>query len=270
VPLFERHRRGMRLTHAGEELLRRVSGLVRQLDQSYADVRSLTGPVSGHVAFGIVPTVSDLLAAKLVRRVAEVHPGISVRIVESYGGHLLEWLQKGEMDVAILYGPQSSLHLKASELLVEDMVAVAPPTSEASPGVPIAVTDFVRLPLVLPSRPHGLRMLLETAALRARAKLDVRYEVDSYRVLKELVEEGLGYTALPLSAISREVQQGRLRYAPLAQPRVARQLILATPEGVVSHGARAVIELARREVAALVQSGHWRARLQFAPDSPWR
>jgi LysR family nitrogen assimilation transcriptional regulator len=270
VPLFERHRRGMRLTQAGEELLQRVSGLTRQLDQAYADVRSLSGATSGHVAFGIVPTVSDLLAGRLVRRVADEFPGISVRIVEGYGGHLLEWLQKGEIDVAIMYGPQSSLHIKATELMIEELVLVGPPDSDLDPASPVSVAAFAKLPLVLPSRPHGLRMLVEGAALRAKSKIDVRYEADSFRVLKNLVEQGLGYTALPLSAIAYEARQGRLKHSPLVQPKVTRELILGIPDGVVSHATRAVIELAQQEIAGLVRGGDWQARLQFTPGRPWR
>jgi LysR family nitrogen assimilation transcriptional regulator len=270
VPLFERHRRGMRVTQAGEELLRRVSGLIRQLDQVYADVRSTAGAPSGHVAFGIVPTLSDVLAARLVGRVAADFPGISLRIVEGYAGHLLEWLQKGEIDVAIVYGPQSNLHIKSYELLLEDLVVVGPPGSEISPAAPVSMAAFAKLPLVLPSRPHGLRVLLEGAASKAKAKLDVRFEADSFRVLKDLVEKGLGYTALPLSAISLEAKQGRLRYAPLNQPKVTRELILGIPDGMVSNATRKTIDVARQEIATLVRSGDLHARLQFTPGRPWR
>ena len=81
VSLFERHRRGMRITQAGEELLMRVSGLTRQLDQAFADVRSLSKTATGQVALGFVPTASYVLAGRLACRVAAEYPGISLRIV---------------------------------------------------------------------------------------------------------------------------------------------------------------------------------------------
>ncbi len=46
VPLLARHRLGLRLTEAGEEMLRRVSGVIRQLDQAFEDVRTLSGAAS--------------------------------------------------------------------------------------------------------------------------------------------------------------------------------------------------------------------------------
>jgi DNA-binding transcriptional LysR family regulator len=270
VPLFERHRGGMRLTQAGDELLQRVSGLVRQLDQAYADVRSMSGAPGGQVAFGIVPTVSHVLSARLARRVAADFPGISLRIVEGYAGHQTEWLQKGEIDVAIMYGPAADFHMKTTELLVEELALVGPPDSDLSSTTPVSVAAFARLPLVLPSRPHGLRMVVEAAALKVKAKLDVRFEADSFHVLKDLVEKGLGFTALPLSAIASEARQGLLKHAPLIKPKVTRQLILGVPESMLSHATRTVIGLALQEIVTLVRAGEWQAQLLFKSDQPWR
>jgi len=263
VSLFERHRGGMRLTTTGEELLRRVPGVIRQLEQLYADVRSFAGATRGQVVFGIVPTVSYVLAGRLAARVAADLPDVSLRIVESYSGHLVDWLQRGEVDVAIVYGPESNLHMRAEELLSEDLCIVGPPESPLDSRRPVALADFARLPLVLPSRPHGLRMVVESRAHLAKVKLEVQFEADSFRVLVDLVEQGMGYTALPLSALSREIEQGRLKYAPLVGPTITRELILGIPDTTTSRATRAVIELARDEVTRLVRRGAWNARLRF-------
>jgi DNA-binding transcriptional LysR family regulator len=108
-------------------------------------------------------------------------------------------------------------------------------------------------------------MLVEAAATKAKSKLNVRFEADSFRVLKELVEKGLGYTALPPSSIAPEVKQGRLKHAPLVQPKVIRQLILGIPDSPISRATQTVIELARQEIVTLVRSGEWQALLQFTP-----
>ena len=195
-------------------------------------------------------------------------PGISLRIVEGYAGHLVEWLQRGEIDVAILYGPEGDFHMAVEELMLEELVAVGPPDCDLDPDHALAFADFAQRPLVLPSRPNGLRLVVETAAVKARVDIEVRFEADSFRVLKDLVEYGLGYTALPLSAIAREHAAGRLRYAPLVSPKVTRQLILALPSDFEpSRATRTVARLAKAEIARLVQSGEWKAFLQFNPEA---
>ena len=271
VALFARHRWGMKLTAAGESLMSRVSGLLRQLDQSVADVRALSGEVAGPVAFGIVPTVSYILAARLAMRVNSDAPNVCLRIVEGYTGHLVEWLQRGEIDVAILYGPDAGFHMQTEELMLEDLAVVGPKECALSPDRSLSVAEFSRLPLVLPSRPHGLRLVVETAATKVKVKLEVRFEADSFRVLKDLVAHGLGYTALPLSSIFREERDGRLRYAPLIRPKVTRQLILAMPPGLEpSRATKTLVQLAREEIAELVRADDWHAYLQFSAQKTAR
>jgi DNA-binding transcriptional LysR family regulator len=264
VPLLARHRRGLQLTEAGEEMLKRLSGVVRQLDQAFEDVRTLSGAARGRVAFGIVPTASYVLAGQLACQVAAKFPGISLRIVEAYSVHLIEWLQRGEIDVAIMYGSDADFHLKTEPLLLDELVLVGPPHSDLRRGVPVTVAALSALPLVLPSRPNGLRLIVEGAAAKAKVKLAVRFEADSFRVLNDLVEKGLGYTVLPLSAISREREARRLKFAPLIQPKVTRQLVLGLPsDGVASRATKTVIALAREEIQELTRCGAWPARLLF-------
>lgn len=82
-------------------------------------------------------------------------------------------------------------------------------------------------------------------------------------MLVTLVESGPGYTALPLSAISREVEDGRLKYAPLVKPKVRRQLVVSTLAAQTSRPTRTVIKLVRAEIASLVHAGAGEAKLQF-------
>src|ERR1700747_3179676 len=108
--LFTRHGRGIAVTDAGRLLLARTGGIVRQIDQIRDDIQSAGGAPSGRVVLGLVPTVSCVLSARLARRTVETYPGISLCIVESYSGHLIEWLHRGEMDLAVIYGPPAALH----------------------------------------------------------------------------------------------------------------------------------------------------------------
>ncbi len=260
TPLFIRYGRGMQMTEAGQELLARVTGLVHQLEKSIDDVRSLAAVPRGTVALGMMPTVSYVLAARLARRVAAELPGISLRIVEGYAGHLVDWLHRGDVDATLLYGPSSDLHLRVADLLFEELVLVGPPTSGLDPGVPVPVADLAGLELVLPSATHGLRAVVETAAQKARIDLAIRFEADSFRVLKDLVEAGLGYTVLPTSAIRREASAGLFKTAPLEKPKVTRQVILALPASRTdTRATRAVVDLVVDEIATMVAAGDWTA-----------
>jgi len=260
LPLFTRHGRGMALTEAGRELLARVAGPMRQLERAVAEIRDLSGAVAGQVALGMMPTVAAVLAGPLARRVAERHPEVSLRVVEGYTGHLVEWVQRGATDATLLYGPATGFHLPTQDLFVEGLVLAGAAGSGLSPEVPVRLAEAARHPLVLPSRPHGLRAIVEAAATRARIALNLRHEADSFLVLKDLVECGLGYAILPRSAIRREEREGRLRVAPLVRPAIRRQVVLALPpDRAPGRATQAVLALLGEEVAARAREGDWQA-----------
>ncbi|WP_366940946.1 LysR substrate-binding domain-containing protein [Mesorhizobium sp.] len=59
--------------------------------------------------------------------------------------------------------------------------------------------------------------------------IHVKYQADSFRVLKEIVAAGLGHTILPLSAFYREQEEGLYKITRLVQPRISRHLVMALP-----------------------------------------
>jgi DNA-binding transcriptional LysR family regulator len=256
----------MALTPEGEQLRARIAGPMRQIDLAVEDLRSLGTGTAGNVVFGLPPTASYVLAGPLSRRVAEQAPNLALRIVEGYAGHLIDWLQRGEIDIAILYGPAADYRLSASELLIEELMLVGPPDCALRPEVGVPFAELAGLPLVLPSHPHGLRIVVDNMASRQKVKLDIRFQADSFTLMKELVETGLGYTTLPLSSLIREAEAGRLRYAPIVQPRITRQLMLATQPGItLPRATHRLASLIRQEVASLVGAGRWSANLLFDP-----
>lgn len=260
--LFTRNGRGMVLTDAGRLLLARTSGIVRQIDQVRDEIQSAGGPPSGRVVLGLVPTVSCVLSARLARRTVDRYPGISLRIVESYSGHLMEWLHRGEMDLALIYGPSGDLHLTVQSLGRDTIVAVGPRGSGLAQRKQVDIGWLLRQRLVLPSHSHGLRALIEHAAAKKKLKLDVKLEADSFRVLTSLVEEGLGYTLLPPSSVRNEVAAGRLETAAISKPAPMRELTLASPIDHPGSTAIALVtELIRDEIIACREDGLWDIKL---------
>jgi DNA-binding transcriptional LysR family regulator len=260
--LFTRNGRGMVLTDAGRLLLARTAGIVRQIDQVRDEIQSAGGPPSGRVVLGLVPTVSCVISARLARRTVDRYPGISLCIVESYSGHLMEWLHRGEMDLALIYGPSSDLHLTVQSLGRDPIVAVGPRGSGLAQKKQVDIGWLLKQRLVLPSHSHGLRALIEQAAAKKKLKLDVKLEADSFRVLTSLVEEGLGYTLLPPSSVRNEVADGRLEAAAIAKPAPMRELTLASPiDHPGSTAITLVSELLRDELIACREEGLWDIRL---------
>lgn len=262
VQLFLRNGRGMLLTSAGRMLLDRTEGLVRQIEQVRDDIKSTGGNPAGRVVLGLVPTVSAVLAGRLAHRVLSRFPDISLGIVESYGGHLVEWLHRGELDLAVTYGPAIDLHLSAQSIGYEDIAVVGPPGSGLGARKRVDLAWLLKQKLILPSKAHGLRTLLEKSVARRKATLKALIEVDSYRAQISLMEEGLGYTLLPASAIRAELAAKRLEMAVLANPTISRELVLASPAASApSIATTAVSTVILSEIERLSRQGRWNIKM---------
>lgn len=260
VQLFERHVKGMTLTEPGGEFLGRVSGLIRQLEQSVEDIRSTDEEVKGNVAIGLMPSVNTVFAVRLVERVRHELPEVTLRVVEGYSGHLIEWLQRGDLDISFLYGPAADLHLRCKEMLSEDIGLVSPPGSLPELGPQIRIADMAHLPLVLPSRPHGIRILVDKAVSKAGVSLNIALRGDAFWVLKSLVMEGSYHAFIPLSAVTEEVKTGALEARTFVSPSIRRQLVMAMPpDRSNTRATDAVINILSSEIAAMIEEGVWKA-----------
>jgi len=114
----------------------------------------------------------------------------------------------------------------------------------------------------VPSISHGLRALLEKAVAHERLTLNPLIEADSYRAQISLMEEGLGYTLLPASAIRAELATRRLEMAALVNPSISRELILASPIAHPTSIATTTIStLIMSEIEQLAKEGLWKIRM---------
>lgn len=215
VTLFTRTRRGMRLTEEGEQLLADVVGPLRQLEGALHNIRSFSSGLSGNVAIGMTPTVACFLAQPVIERMAVEAPNVVTRIVEGTVLHLGEGLASGELDMALLFEPISDPRLVNRELLTEEMVVVGWPGSGIGPDKALGVDDVAALPLILPNPKNGLRSICERYAAKYDVRFQIKYVVDSFPVLKDMIAGGHGYSTMPLSSVLREVEAGTLTYAPI-------------------------------------------------------
>jgi LysR family nitrogen assimilation transcriptional regulator len=86
----------------------------------------------------------------------------------------------------------------------------------------------VRLPVIIPGRPHTLRTLLDEQFAQAGLELNVRLEMDSISTIIELIRHNEGVAILPGSVASAYAVRGDLVAYPVVQPRLPFSLYMAT------------------------------------------
>ncbi len=264
VPLFSRHARGMSLTEAGKQFLDKISGLIAQLEQSVDDIRSSNGDIKGRVNIGVLPTSNMALILRIVHRVQQQHPHIDLHLVEGYSGYLVEWLQRGDLDISLLNGPMVDFHLPCTPLLYEDIALISAANSLPYLGDKIRFTDIKDIPLAVPNRPHGLRMLVDKCAEKTGVSLNFAIRVNAFAILKKLVTSGNYHAFVPLSSVSEDIQAGTLEARTFVSPPLRRQLIVAMPpHKITSRATETVLNILYDETVKMIEQRVWQAFLDM-------
>lgn len=232
-PLFDRNGRGVTLTPAGQRLLAHGRGILNQIERAKQDLEEQRGAATGLLSLGLPPSVGRTLTAPLVELFRERFPRATLTMVEGLSTYTLEWLAQGRIDCAVVYNAAPAPAFELLPVLQEELYLVS--ARSGSPngrlvGRPVSLADVARHELVIPSRPHAIRMRVETALAEAGLKPRVGLEIESVPAILDLVQRHPLHAVLSINAIAGSGQAERFRARPIVADRVplAATLWIAT------------------------------------------
>ncbi len=205
--LFERNGRGVTLTDAGQRLLAHGRGILQQVQRAVLDLEAQRGAPVGRLALGVPPSVGRMLTAPLVNQFRERFPKATLTMVEGLSTYVLEWLVQGRIDCAVVYNAAPNTLLDMAPVLDERLYLVGARARRAARVLRASLNDVATRELVIPSRPHSIRMLLETTLAGAGLKPRIGLEIESVPAILDVVESGSLHAVLTRSALrGREAQ----------------------------------------------------------------
>jgi LysR family transcriptional regulator, nitrogen assimilation regulatory protein len=257
--LYYRTGRGIVLSEAGKVLEQHARGVLETTAGAKRAIHSLGSAPSGRVVIGMPPSVGAVLTTPIVRQFRTEFPKVSLGVMEGFSGHVLEWLTTGRIDVAVLYNAPRTSALVTDPLLTDELYLLGPVSDPAGAGDgELAAKRLAEIPLILPSRPHGLRVLVDDFLAGIGITPNVQVEIDAMPSTLSLVESGIGYTILSYSSVHHLLEAGRIRKWSIVQPAMTRSLVVATStQRPVTKAARALVGFVRKQVETLVAEGRW-------------
>lgn len=225
--LFERTGRGVAPTLAAQQLAPRWRAALQEMRNAIVEVAELADQPNGVVRVGVVPAAACPLVSLLYQRVAAGFPRVRLQFFEGFSNALEEQLSNGDLDLAVINRYGRSRHRGEERLCVVDSLVVGSAGAFATPRRDIAFKSLAALPLVLASRPNGLRVALDQVCRRAGVQLQVAVEADSLPTMKDLVQHGGLYTVLPHHLVHDELAAGSLTSSRLVRPAFPRTLSMA-------------------------------------------
>lgn len=258
--LFKRSSRGVTLTESGQLFLEHAKLVLVDVERARSAVRESDGVPRGEVAIGLTSTMALATLIPIVSACRTRFPEIKLKVVEAYSGFIREWLQRGRLDLALLYTDAPEPGTIERSLLEDELVLVSRADGPA-PHKNLGLAALAGRPLVLPSQDHSLRRIIDAACAPLNIQLNVVVEIESLGNVKRAVETGIGETILPRGAVAEEVAAARLRAVVLTNPALTRRVVCVTSDvRPVTLAKQAVSRLVREVIHGMVSSGVWSAR----------
>lgn len=222
APLVERGPRHIRLTSFGEAFAERARRILQAMDELGDLARASSDRLSGPLRIGVIPTVAPYLLPAIIGSMAARYPDVDLRPREAVTQKLIEDLQEGRLDAAVVALPVSENSLTEHPLFDEEFVLVRA-LEDADKPVPSA-NKLREMRLLLLEEGHCFRdQALSFCKMSASEPRDL-VEGSSLSTLVQMVGAGIGVTLIPQMAVPVETCSAPVSVARLGTPRPSRTI----------------------------------------------
>jgi len=221
--LFERTRKGGRLTARGEAFLPRVKVILEQMESAREDAKALSGLTLGKVSLGCMPTTGAHLLPPILTAFRKSYPKIQVQLKEESSPELARDLEQGEVELAILDEAGLRPGLAHQTVLTEELLLALPAKHLLAGKRTLALKQVSDEPFILMKTGHGFRQITLELYRKAGLEPKVVFESGGIETVQALVAAGLGISLVPQMV----AKFPGVAYACIASAKAERTLSLA-------------------------------------------
>ena len=228
--LIERNPRGIRLTDAGEALVRHADKILARLAEAEAELDAIAGLKGGRLRLASFPTAGATLVPAAVADFSRRHPGIELSLAEAEPDESLPRLKAGELDLVLVDdGPlirDEDEELEITHLLDDPLYLVLAPDHPLARRRRIRFQDLAAEPWIAGTQVCACTRHLHATCAAAGFEPRQIFESDDFQVVQGLVAAGVGVALIPGLGLVGERPDIVIRAVSAKPP--ARQILAAT------------------------------------------
>jgi DNA-binding transcriptional LysR family regulator len=226
APLFHRHRSEVTLTSAGEVFLPWARQVLADCEAGTTAVRDLLGLRRGRLVLGATPSLTTNLLPPVLAAFHADHPAIELTLHEAGSQELVERLERGEMDVAVVILPVDRPWVESTPLLDEELVLAVDPGHRLAGRASISVSALEQVPLVMFKDGYDLRDATLSACRQAGFVPTLAMQGLEMDGALALAAAGVAAAVVPESVLATAV--GRLEAVRFSDGSLKRTIGLAS------------------------------------------
>lgn len=246
LKLFDRDKRRPLLTPRGREALDYAEKMIALRDEM---LRQLGEPLAyrGAVRLGVAETIVHTWLSRLLSSLHDLYPQISLDIEVETSGVLRDGLLTHELDIAFLLGPVSDPNVHNTPLCSYPLAWVASPDLDIDWDAPLPLAEVSRRwPIITFSRAAKPHIAIREMLAPMEGPPPRIHGNASLATIIRMAEDGIGVATIPPVIISRQLEEGRLRVAPVAPALAPLNFTASYASGPRAFIAAAIAELAER------------------------
>ena len=255
VELLLRTPRGVHMTKAGAALYQSAQRMLAEAQKIRAALESPGATADLAVTMGASPTLSRVLVPGVFGQFQRSIRGARLTLREAFTPTLIDWVQKGVIDLALITGSSAvaagGRRLALQSVLGEPFALVTPRARQLGPVV--AAAQLPRIPLLMTSL-H--RSIVEPDLAPLGIALNIHSEIDSIDTIRALVLQGPWSTLMPISVFKDLPAGHAIALSEVSGVQLNRQLLIATRIERDEHPSVALLrDLVQAEVLRLTRRG---------------
>ncbi|MEV0067833.1 LysR family transcriptional regulator [Amycolatopsis sp. NPDC050768] len=197
APVVVKHGRGVRLTRAGEHLVRSAVSAVADLRSGCRQVINEGDPERGQVNFAFLTTMGQRRIPDLLRAFRLQHPHVRFVLSQGSGDEVLAQLESGQCDLALMTRRHDETHLAQVVLGKQPVVATVPASHPLARRAGIRVGDLADEQFVGLKEGFGFRKFTDELCRAAGFTPQQAFAGEEVDTVRRLVAVGLGVALLP-------------------------------------------------------------------------
>ena len=230
TPLFERRPNGMRLTDAGQLVLRHSRDTLHDFARLRGDIDNLRGIVSGQVTITTLDSLTVHFLPEAMARFVAAHPAVQIRVVAMDPVETMHSVAQGHADLGLTFSPARRRGVSLLADVPSPMCAIMAPDHELATRLSLTLDECGAFRLLYQDHSGSMQPFFGAEMDAFKSAHPPLVVSNTLAVLKRLLLRGVGIAFYTRLGFTEELAGGRLVAVPLEDERLSNlRLCLIAP-----------------------------------------
>jgi LysR family transcriptional regulator, nitrogen assimilation regulatory protein len=252
VKLFSRSANGLVTTPAADAYYNRSVEVLRVHEGAHSVLEGYARGLHGEIRVGLMPSTTRCVLAPALAKFIELHPNVSVRVLEGYSGILTKQVKAAELEFAIVPAFSDVTGLRSRLLMTTPELLVTRKNSRKKPEPFVRLADLSPLKVVVPGKGNSRRKSLDTYFSSNGVRVDRLLELDAMLGTLDFVLNTDWAAILPAIMMSNPMDYRTFDIRVISNPPLTLDLFLIeAARRPISTAAEILLSLIKEEMDRL-------------------